>query len=561
LEPEGWTFSHRTGEEDHWTRPGKAKRDGTSATTNYQGSDLLKVFSSSVPQLEPEKTYTKFGAYVALRHHGDYKAATKELASKGFGTPYISPRANNEVQRYIEEDNSRCTMDDMGNGQLLMEAPSRYFPDLKVVDVHKWVTEEKAARSWDGTCWSANENAIYWEADSVTSAMMRSDDEDVRKHGSRSRAKGKLDAMIKLFYAQPGVAVSASDFDSEPKYLNLENGVYDLSTGDFYDHHPEFMITRKFGASYDKDATCPQWESFIEAALPDDELRAYVKRCLGYTLLGDPSQRAMFIVYGPSGTGKSTFLETLNSVFGEYGDTAPAGTFRSVRDENASSATLGLHQLRGKRFVTTSETSEGVLWNEELIKRYTGHDLMRTRGLFQTFQTWKSEASIWLATNHAPRFSSDDRAIWNRVKLVPFTTVFLGEGQIFGMEDILVKEADGIFNWLLEGLADYRSHGLGEPDSVTQSVVNLREQSDSVIKFLDDKLAEGVLIFEQTQAMKRADLYNMYMAWCRTMGERALGANRFILRLKESDRSIRVSEDTRTVQGVGRIPGGWLMGA
>jgi len=195
------------------------------------------------------------------------------------------------------------------------------------------------------------------------------------------------------------------------------------------------------------------------------------------------------------------------------------------------------------------------------VKRYTGRDLMRSRGLFESFQTWRNEASIWLATNHAPRFTSDDRAIWNRVKLVPFTTVFIGEGQVLAMDDLLKEEADGIFNWLLAGLAAYRERGLEEPESVTKTVNLMREQADSVVRFLDDKAAEHSIVFEASQSMARTDLYNMYMAWCRTSGERALGGARFVRRLTETDRPLKMSGDGRLVLGLGRIPHGWLVGS
>lgn len=558
LEPVGWTRSHSHGVEEFWVRPGKPTRDGHSATTNYQNSNLLKVFTTSVRELDTDATYTKFGAYAALHHRGDFREAARELAKRGFGTPHVSPRAGNEVEAFIEEDDNRYTLDDVGNGQRMLDEPARYFPEHRVRDIHRWSIEEKAARYWDGAVWVRHDNAIFWESDAVTHRMLSHPDEAVRKHASRSRSGSKQREMVKAFFTIPGMSVSTSDFDAETKFLNLQNGVYDLDTATLHPHSPEYLITRRFNASYDPDAKAPLWEQFLDQALPDPELRAYVQRCLGYTLLGDPSERAMFIVHGPSGTGKSTFLETLNHVFGDYGETAPSGTFRAQKDENASSSSLGLHGLRGKRFVTTSETSEGVQWNEELVKRYTGHDLMRTRGLYETFQTWRSEASIWMATNHAPRFTSDDRAIWNRVKLVPFMTVFVGDGQVLAMDSLLMTEANGILNWLLQGLAEYRRHGLGEPASVTNSVHLLREQSDSVVKFLDDKLAEGALNLGATLVMQKPMLYQMYMSWCRLMGERAVGGNRFLLRLKESGRPIRVSEDGRTVTGVGRSSGGWL---
>jgi putative DNA primase/helicase len=364
--------------------------------------------------------------------------------------------------------------------------------------------------------------------------------------------------MASLFFAQPGMSLKADRFDADSRYLNLRNGVYDLHEGRLHPHHPSFLVTQQVNASYDPDAKALRWEQFLAEALPDEGLRKYVQRCLGYTLLGNPSERAMFVVYGPSGTGKSTFLETINAVLGSYGETAPAGTFRTSRNTDDTAPTPALHQLRGKRFVTTSETSEGVQWNEELVKRYTGRDLMRSRGLYESYQTWRNEASIWLATNHAPRFTSDDLAIWKRVKLIPFETVFLGEDQILAMDEILIQEADGILNWLLEGLAAYNDLGLDEPAMVTESVQRLREQSDSVVRFLNDRIDEGMLEASPGTSTSMVVLLGLYTQWCRDAGERPVGGRRFRTRLETTGRDISVTPDGRIVLGVRRPLGGWL---
>ncbi len=86
LEPDGWTFSGTGhGGEERWTRPGKDKREGISATVGYKGSDVLKVFTSSVAALRAEETYTKLGYLAATRHDGDHSAAAKALRERGFG--------------------------------------------------------------------------------------------------------------------------------------------------------------------------------------------------------------------------------------------------------------------------------------------------------------------------------------------------------------------------------------------------------------------------------------------------------------------------------------------
>ncbi len=95
LVPHGWRplFTARAGVR-FWRRPGKA--EGWSATTNYAGSDLLYVFSSSTP-FEPERGYNKFSAYAVLDHGGDFAAAARTLATRGYGErrgggPHRPPR-------------------------------------------------------------------------------------------------------------------------------------------------------------------------------------------------------------------------------------------------------------------------------------------------------------------------------------------------------------------------------------------------------------------------------------------------------------------------------------
>ena len=67
----------------YWTRPGKD--EGVSASVGYGGSDLLFVWSASVPELEPETAYTKFSFLTNMEYGGDYHRAASDLRSQGYG--------------------------------------------------------------------------------------------------------------------------------------------------------------------------------------------------------------------------------------------------------------------------------------------------------------------------------------------------------------------------------------------------------------------------------------------------------------------------------------------
>ena len=79
LTADGWTLAHtdQTGEQ-HWTRPGKDTREGTSATVGWNRQDMLRVFTSSITWL-PENAYSRFGYYACRHHAGDRSAAAKHL--------------------------------------------------------------------------------------------------------------------------------------------------------------------------------------------------------------------------------------------------------------------------------------------------------------------------------------------------------------------------------------------------------------------------------------------------------------------------------------------------
>ena len=100
LSPHGWVCVAANGEEEYWRRPGKS--EGISATTNYNGSELLYVFSSSTI-FEAEQGYSKFAAYSLLAHNGDYTAAAATLAnipSSGLAHS-VPPAATINMKEYI----------------------------------------------------------------------------------------------------------------------------------------------------------------------------------------------------------------------------------------------------------------------------------------------------------------------------------------------------------------------------------------------------------------------------------------------------------------------------
>jgi putative DNA primase/helicase len=556
LEPHGWRRAGQQGHETLWSRPGKSPREGHSASTGYAtDQDRMWVWSTST-SLPTEQCLSKFAVYAYLNCKGDYSVAARELRRMGFGgtTP---PLDTFNPQVLVEGEGSYDT-NDTGNAEYLADRVRGRF---------LYLAEEKEYIRWNGTCWERDQKSqLSYEfslmaKENKAKAERLGDEAGIKWWRSAGNLNRTTAALAKL-KTLPRFTVTADELNNDRHLINLANGTYNLKTHVLQPHDPSLLMTQTMGAAYDPEATCPQFEGFIERVLPDPGIRSYVQRALGYSLLGEADQRSLFLICGPSGTGKSTLMATMELVFGGYAVSAPSGTLRA-RGTEASGPSNDLHTLRGKRFVSTSETNEHTAYNEDLIKRLTGRDQIQSRRLYQEFQSWSPRCTIWLATNHPPRFSSDDDAIWRRAKIVPFNTVLLGDGEVSDFaHNVLADELDGILNWLLAGLQAYQEFGLGEPAEVAEAAREVRLQSDPVARFLEDKINDGILILDPVQRIRTSELYAMYVDWARQTGERALGNRRFGLRIQYAYHhveSVRIGGNYFW-RGLGRTSGVGVLG-
>src|SRR5262249_55206845 len=160
------------------------------------------------------------------------------------------------------------------------------------------------------------------------------------------------------------------EFDRNPWLLNVANGTLDLEKGELRERSRDDLITKIAPVSYDPSATCPRWTRFLEEiSLGSGELMGLLKRLAGYALTGDTSERALFLLHGTGANGKSTFLEVLSAMMGDYAYHAPASTFMPRQGSGPQPEVVA---LKGARLVSCSEFPEFGHVNEALLKAITG---------------------------------------------------------------------------------------------------------------------------------------------------------------------------------------------
>lgn len=544
LIPHGWTRTGQRGTEVLWTRPGKDGRDGHSASTGYAAdADRMFVWSTSAG-LPSETPLSKFFVYTELNHGGDWVASTRDLSAQGFGAG--SRIGVVPAEELVVVGDPMDALESVGKVPLKGDI----HPSIQYTDTGNSMYMETQANGKIRYNASRNQWLIYengrWRADprgtdvrDIIKVWARQRQEHARMYGTPDDVKACTQAMnIKPINAamellKGAVNTRPKDWDADPSLLNLTNGTFNLRTMTMQKHDPKDLLTKQMGVAFDPEATCPNFDRFMAEAVPDPEVRTYLQRMVGYTMMGNPVERALMVLHGPGGTGKSTFIETMAKLFDDYGVTATDAVFRAKRDGSVGNGpTNDLAILQGARMVSMSELDYGHSMDESLIKRMTGRDRITSRRSYEENETWTPQCVIWLGTNHNFRVNGDDAAIWDRIKKVNFTVRPAKKDKY--LSEKLEAELPGILNWALAGLVSYHEIGLDEPDAVTQAIAEYRDEQDDVFQFIKAMLEDGQLVDRDDAVIKKTALYHLYSEWCRLEGNRfPLGQRRFNARMKD----------------------------
>jgi putative DNA primase/helicase len=437
---------------------------------------------------------------------------------------------------------------DLGNAERLVH---RHGKDLRYV--HAW----RRWLVWDGTRWRTDDTGEIRRRAKETVRSIYQDaadsaDEGTRKtlasHAMKSEAEPRVNALVALAKSEAGIPATPDQLDADPWLLNVANGTLDLRTGELREHRREDLITKSAPVHYDSNAIAPTWEAFLARVLPSEPLRRFVQRAMGYSLTADARERVLLIMHGTGRNGKSTLLEAVREVMGDYAMKSAAETLMA---KPAGGVPNDIARLKGARFVSASETEANRRLAEALVKEITGNDTVSARFMRAEWFDFKPTHKTWLATNHKPTIQGTDPAIWDRVRLIPFKVRIPDQEVDRELPERLRVELPGILAWAVRGCVEWRAEGLGVPDEVKAATEGYRVEMDVLAAFLDERCVISANVRAQASA-----LYGSYRQWCEETGEKPESQRAFGMRLGERGFDRRKSRGVYWWLGIGLPDGG-----
>ncbi|WP_445505795.1 phage/plasmid primase, P4 family [Niallia sp. 03091] len=391
---------------------------------------------------------------------------------------------------------------------------------------------------WTGKRWMEDSKR---KIEAITAQTLRGLYGEAKKEEDKYRAKLLNDWAKKcekrairinsILDARPMVSVRKKDFDSHKFLFNCDNGVIDLKTGGLQQHDRDLLLTKISPIPYEKEADCPNWLGFLESIFltsegePDQELIDYLQKAIGYSLTGVTKEQIMFFLFGNGRNGKSTFINVIQDLLGDYGRQTNSDTF--LKKKNDSGINNDVARLDGARFVSAVESEEGQQLSEALVKQITGGEKMSARFLRQEYFEFTPEFKVFFTTNYKPIVKGGDNGIWRRIKLIPFTVTIPEEKVDADLPEKLKKEMPGILNWVVQGCLKWQAEGLKDPKAVKEATDNYREDMDILGPYLEENCT-----IHPSEKIEAKSLYENYTKWCYQNNEMELKNRAFYRQLE-----------------------------
>lgn len=311
----------------------------------------------------------------------------------------------------------------------------------------------------------------------------------------------------------------------EPKewLVGFCNGTWDK--GEFRPAKYDDYLLATSRTSYNKNIDCSEWLNVLERITKGDkELQRTLQEIAGYTMSGFSALRLIFWLYGPAGTGKSTFAELLSTVLDSMAVTLDTKHLSSSGERERLGAAIW-----GKRLVMCAEAGNARI-DAELLKTLSGGDRITVRRLYTEAFTAKPRHTLMMVANDVPRVEAYDEALKTRVLAVPFdhrldegTKLLQGkrlESERMNPDSELVR---GFCVWAVEGMNRVFETGDVYCASVCQQATegfwrDVDQLTDFWLEQDTEELRQGVGVTE---------FRGRYETWCESNGTRALGRNKW----------------------------------
>lgn len=314
--------------------------------------------------------------------------------------------------------------------------------------------------------------------------------------------------------------------------IALDNGVLNFRSGEFIPQHtPRLFNTWHLPFAYDAQASCPNFDAFLESIFDHDPHgQLALQEYAGYLISGRTDLQKALILIGPARGGKGTLSRTLQQLVGLSNVVSP-----SLGDIGND---FGLANLIGKQVAVIEDARNDYGRNNavtvERLLSIIGEDAVAINRKNKEYWHGTLSTRFLIVSNEVPRFGDASGAVLSRFIPIRLKKSFKKNPDT-GLGKRINQELPGIFNWALEGLARLETQGHFTQPATMADVIDLMSDLNSpVANFLDECTAYEITGDAEDWILLK-DIHGDYKQWCEGVGGQAMKQPNFAQALAACD--------------------------
>jgi len=307
--------------------------------------------------------------------------------------------------------------------------------------------------------------------------------------------------------------------------LALKNGVYDLCNHLFREGRPEDCLYFQMPISYEEiselDPGLIEVHSFFEKIFPDASVREYFIDRLAEMLVGGNKRKHLYFWAGRGNGGKSVTKLLVQRMFGQYYIDLPNSVLVGDKPKSGQACPELDRARQGIRCAMTQEPARKDKLNTASCKEYTGNDSFYVRTLYDKGNDLTPLFKLVMITNDLPQVTVNDHAFWNRVRIIPFESLFSYDYppdeseqmrlKIFPRDDNFDSKIDSMIGplfWMLTKRLPHIGRTIVEPKKVLEACEKYRVDQDIYGQYISEKL-----IIDDRCSISLPALYFSFREW------------------------------------------------
>jgi len=358
-----------------------------------------------------------------------------------------------------------------------------------------------------------------------------------------------------LLMERPKV-ISPSEINSDERYINFRNGLYNVSERRLIPHSPEIIFTTQLICNYEPENNHkPNFDRYIDDlcrtdGAVDESKKLLLQEWAGLLISNIPIYRVKkcLILYSSYGnTGKTQFVNILRHIIGE-------SNISSIPMQNLSDR-FSMGFLYGKRLNAVGDQQHADIGTSSLFKQLTGGDAVQCEIKGKQAFSFTYSGGMIFACNDLPSFTDDKGGhIFERMCIVPCNNIIPPEQRKGNMTELLIKEKSAIVNWAIDGLHrlidnDYRFTECAEAAETNE---RYRSDVDSLHRYLTDNY---FITGEDCDRILKTNFEADYSKWCSDNEINQIGKRNIKTRMEKNGIVIIKSNGERYYKGIKEITG------